>query len=149
MVKTALAVCGEVMAPSLGTAGEFVIISGNAVERCLRTGKLLHFLQEQQIDVVICNGIGNCTAAMLAALGIAVIPGKGNDDDIGIERSHIAIEAVESFAGIITAVTGIDQVEFSAVPRKDADFENIAPVAARHVAFGVGCAENHHPEIIF
>lgn len=75
MVKTALAVCGEVMAPSLGTAGEFVIISGNAVERCLRTGKLLHFLQEQQIDVVICNGIGNCTAAMLAALGIAVIPG--------------------------------------------------------------------------
>lgn len=72
---TAFAVRQEEISPTLGTAGEFIVLTGQRMERIPCPENIPLFLRKYGIRVLICNGIGNCMMDLLSALQIKVIPG--------------------------------------------------------------------------
>ena len=74
-LKTALAVERNRMAATLGRAPEFILLSGEGQETLACTEKIPAFLKKNQVETLICNGIGNCMKDLLTSMGIEVIPG--------------------------------------------------------------------------
>lgn len=85
---TALALDGEKekIAFSLGSAKIF-LLSGKGKKEFLAYDpaekKLPLFLQQHKVEILICNGIGNCTRELFSLLSIEVIAGvSGNAKDV-------------------------------------------------------------------
>ena len=74
-LKTALAVEQNRMAATLGQASEFILFSGAEQETLVCKDRIPAFLKKNQVETLICNGIGNCMKDLLTSMGIEVIPG--------------------------------------------------------------------------
>ena len=74
---TALAVFGEALAPTLGSAAEFLLLDDNneILARLPCEEKIPVFLKRRQVKRLVCGGIGCCMTDLLASMGIEVIPG--------------------------------------------------------------------------
>ena len=74
---TALAVCGDEIAPTLGSASDFLLLNekDESLSRLPCTEKIPAFLQRQQVGLLVCGGIGCCMMDLLSAMKIQVIPG--------------------------------------------------------------------------
>ena len=74
---TALAVCGEEIAPTLGSAADFLMLNEKAeiVSRLPCTEKIPGFLKRHSVELLICGGIGCCMMDLLSAMGIKAVPG--------------------------------------------------------------------------
>ena len=82
---TALAVCGEEIAPSLGTAAEFLLLNEKAeiISRLSFGEKIPVFLNRHRVNLLVCGGIGCCMMDLLTAMGIKVVPGiSGTADEV-------------------------------------------------------------------
>ena len=81
----ALAVCGEELAPTLGSAEEFLLLDENAGElsRLPCSGKIPGLLKQHGVELLVCGGIGCCMMDLLSAMGIEVVPGvSGSINDV-------------------------------------------------------------------
>ena len=75
ILKTALAIEQDRMSPTLGTASAFILLSGERQETLACDEKIPQFLKKHQVELLICDGIGNCMKDLLGAMGIKVLPG--------------------------------------------------------------------------
>lgn len=85
-MKTAFAVSDSRIAPTLGSADAFILPDGDRhPERLVCCGNIPQFLKRNHIEILVCNGIGNCMKDLLTAMNITVIPGVsgGIDEVIG------------------------------------------------------------------
>lgn len=98
-MKAALAVCGNEMSESLGTARIFVIADREDIRWENLTEPLLDFLQQHGVDTVICDGVGNCMLALLAMHRISVIPGvRENIDEVILQWRAGTLQAGKNFS---------------------------------------------------
>ena len=77
ILKTALAIQKNNMAPTLGSAGEILFLTENGSlcrEPCPERNIPL-FLKRNHVYLLICDGIGCCMEELLLSMGIRVIPG--------------------------------------------------------------------------
>jgi len=72
---TAIAICGEKIAPTVGSAESFIFLSGNAQRLVPRECGIALFLEKHNIKTLICGNIGNCLLEVLRQKNIEVIPG--------------------------------------------------------------------------
>ena len=74
---TALAVSGEELAPTLGSAAEFLLLDekNEILSRLPCSEKIPGFLKHHQVKRLVCGGIGCCMMDLLSAMGIELIPG--------------------------------------------------------------------------
>ena len=63
------------MAATLGQSSEFILLSGEWQETLACKDRIPAFLKKNQVETLICNGIGNCMKDLLISMGIEVIPG--------------------------------------------------------------------------
>ena len=78
-MKTAVSLCGQEIAGSLGKTNEFLLFSEDSEERVVCLEKIPLFLKKNGVEVLICNGIGNCMMELLKTMKIEVIPGVAGD----------------------------------------------------------------------
>ncbi len=73
----ALAVCGDDIAPTLGSAADFLLLNENVeiLSRLPCTEKIPAFLKHHQVGLLVCGGIGCCMMDLLSAMKIELIPG--------------------------------------------------------------------------
>ena len=86
---TALALCGEILSPTLGSAERFLILNDGEEELLSydpSQKKLPLFLRQHKVELLICNGLGNCTAQLLALMGIEVIAGISGGREEVLEK---------------------------------------------------------------
>ena len=74
-MKTALAIQQDRMSPTLGTVSAFILLSGERQETVSCNEKIPLFLKKHQVELLICDGIGNCMKDLLGTMGIKVLPG--------------------------------------------------------------------------
>ena len=82
----ALAVCGEELAPTLGSATEFLLLDGKSeiLSQLPCAEKIPGFLKRHSVELLICGGIGCCMMDLLSSMGIEVIPGvTGTTAEVG------------------------------------------------------------------
>ena len=74
---TALAVSGDELAPTLGSAAEFLFLdeTGESLSRIRSGVKIPILLERHQVKRLVCGGIGCCMMDLLSSMGIEVIPG--------------------------------------------------------------------------
>lgn len=78
-MKTAFSLCGQEIAGSLGRTTEFLLLSDGLEEKAACSGKIPLFLKKNGVEVLVCNGIGNCMMELLKTMKIEVIPGVAGD----------------------------------------------------------------------
>lgn len=82
-LKTAFAVCRNQIAPTLGSAVSFLILAENGIQELSCTEKIPLFLKKNHVDLLVCNGIGNCMIDLLQSMKIQIIPGvSGTAEEI-------------------------------------------------------------------
>lgn len=74
-MNIAVAVSDDKTSPTLGQTKEFVLLSDGMEERFFCEEKIPVFLKKHGVQLLICNGIGNCMLDLLSSMGIRVIPG--------------------------------------------------------------------------
>ena len=82
----ALTLKGDFISPTVGKTEGFLLVSGKEKKYIPREDggkKIPLILQQNHVDILICNGIGNCMAELLKLSGIRVIAG------ISGEKEHI------------------------------------------------------------
>ena len=79
ILRTALAADHHCISSTLGGSTEFILLDGKRQYRVSCKEKIPLFLQKHQVDILICNGIGNCMRDLLAAMKIKVIAGVGGN----------------------------------------------------------------------
>ena len=80
---TAISVCDDKIAPTLGQTEMFLLINDQQEMRIPCAGNIPLLLKQNQVDLLICCGIGNCMADLLDSMGIRMIPGvSGTVDDV-------------------------------------------------------------------
>ena len=81
-MKTAFAVLGSRIAPTLGSADAFVLLDEDRhSERVVCDGNIPQFLKRSQTAVLVCSGIGNCMKDLLISMNISVVPGVSGEMD--------------------------------------------------------------------
>ena len=79
-MKTALAVDeSDHLSATLGSAAGFLLLSGEERMRLVPTEKIPVFLKKHQVELLICDGIGNCMKDLLTSMGIEIIPGVSGE----------------------------------------------------------------------
>ncbi len=82
-MRTALAADHHCISATLGGSPEFILLDGKRQYRVSCKEKIPLFLQKHQIDILICNGIGNCMLDLLMSMKIKVIAGvRGNLEEV-------------------------------------------------------------------
>ena len=72
---TAIAAEKDQISATLGKTLEFVLLEDRQIRRIPCREKIPSFLQKNQVEILVCNGIGNCMLELLNSLHIKVIPG--------------------------------------------------------------------------
>ena len=86
-MKTAFAVSDGGMAATLGSAGEFILLEEDSGrERVVCSGNIPQFLKRNHVEILVCNGIGNCMKDLLTSMNITVIPGVSGAVDEVIDK---------------------------------------------------------------
>lgn len=93
-MNVAIAVCKNQLAQTLGQAEEFVLLSDGEEERFFCSEKIPFFLKKHNVQLLICNGIGNCMLDLLSAMKIKVIAGvNGRLEEV---RERLKTNSLES-----------------------------------------------------
>ena len=71
----AVAVNGTRISSTLGKSTGFILLDQNSMEQISCQEKIPIFLKKHNVELLICNGIGNCMLDLLSAMKIKVIPG--------------------------------------------------------------------------
>ena len=98
-MNAAIATCDGQLAPTLGTASQFVLLTDHSEEQIVCNEKIPLFLKHHGVQILICNGIGNCMMDLLSAMQINVIPGiTGRWEDAAMQYRAGTLKAGEKFS---------------------------------------------------
>lgn len=75
LLKIALSIQQDVMAPTLGSSEELLLWEEGSFHPFPLPGNIPLFLKQNEVDILICNGIGCCMKELLLSMQIAVLPG--------------------------------------------------------------------------
>ena len=92
-MRLAISICNDQIAPSLGRTEEFYLVTETGDTRLSCTGKIPLFLKQNQVELLICCGIGNCMMDLLNSMGIKVIPGVSGNP-LEIKKKYFAGELI-------------------------------------------------------
>lgn len=98
-MNIAIAVCKDQLALTLGQAEEFVLLSKGKEERFFCKEKIPLFLKKHEVQLLVCNRIGNCMLDLLSTMGIEVIAGvEGELDSVRERLATCTLEAGEHYS---------------------------------------------------
>jgi predicted Fe-Mo cluster-binding NifX family protein len=98
-LKAAIAISNNQVSRTLGSAEQFVLLSDNAEEQFVCDGKIPAFLKRHGVQLLICNGIGNCMMDLLSTMNINVIPGvTGKWEDAAMQYRAGTLKSGEKYS---------------------------------------------------